>query len=324
MVTHERFRDLLDDAKGESDIVIVVNVDIRGFSQFSLGVESVEAAIFIKKFYARLLSDFFADADFFKPTGDGMLFVFVVDEETLRSRSNRLVATSLRLVDQFPRLMADEPVINFAVPDAIGVGIARGAASRLVARSLTLDYSGKVLNLASRLMDRARPAGVVLDASFGVQLLEEDLASQFATDDIYVRSVAEDHPTTIYYTREHTNIPASAHKPLNQPEWHIQTHKLTFDELLTYDTSRWWYRLDELTDDPETIEVIFSHLDVSAEGAPRDDVRAHLPVEHHFQERAGRQRISVDANAITATLAERGLVADVDWPIEVEIIYTLV
>jgi hypothetical protein len=45
----DQFLSVLDSATGRSELVIVVTADIRGFSKFSLEVESVETAIFIKK-----------------------------------------------------------------------------------------------------------------------------------------------------------------------------------------------------------------------------------------------------------------------------------
>ena len=56
------------------------------------------------------------------------------------------------------------------------IGISRGTVCRLVSKGKTLDYSGRVVNLASRLMDDARPSGVVFDASVGIDLLSEEQA----------------------------------------------------------------------------------------------------------------------------------------------------
>ena len=78
--------------------VIVLNVDIRDFSTFSERVESVQAALYIKKVYQKLLAEYFPDATFFKPTGDGLLLIYSFDDESLKSVSRSVVKTSLRLI----------------------------------------------------------------------------------------------------------------------------------------------------------------------------------------------------------------------------------
>ena len=199
--------------RGSQSSSIVVNADIRGFSKFSSEVESVEAAVFIKKVYSRIFDEYFKEPAFFKPTGDGLLLVFRVDEGSLEARSNELVADALRLVEDFPDLVANQPIINFSVPRSIGIGLARGAACALVSDQSTLDYSGQVLNLASRLMDFARPAGVVVHESFGIDLLAPEHRDRFAEDSVYVRSIAEATPTTVYFSHEFTVIEAAAKRP---------------------------------------------------------------------------------------------------------------
>jgi hypothetical protein len=55
MSMHRDFRALLDEARGISEFVFAVNVDIRGFSDWSLTVDSAQTAIFVKKIYAKLI-----------------------------------------------------------------------------------------------------------------------------------------------------------------------------------------------------------------------------------------------------------------------------
>lgn len=64
------------DAEGRSEFVIAVVCDIRNFSGFSVGRRAPEIAMFIRKFYEKLLSVYFTDAVFAKPTGDGLLMAF--------------------------------------------------------------------------------------------------------------------------------------------------------------------------------------------------------------------------------------------------------
>jgi len=70
------FLSLLETAQGQSDFVIAVVADIRGFSEFSRRNESPNTAMFIKRFYVQLLTKYFPEAAFVKPTGDGMLMTF--------------------------------------------------------------------------------------------------------------------------------------------------------------------------------------------------------------------------------------------------------
>lgn len=164
---HRRFRQLLPNARGVSEFVIAAFLDIRSFSRFSMEVESPETAEYVKRVYIAALDNYFPNATFFKPTGDGLMIIIPFTEPSLREVANDAVAQSLRLVNDFSALVAGDPMINFDTPQRAGVGLSRGAACRLISGRQTLDYSGRVLNTAARLTNLARPAGVVFDASFG-------------------------------------------------------------------------------------------------------------------------------------------------------------
>ena len=162
----QHFVDALANAQGRSEFVIVVVLDIRGFSRFSTRHESPDIAMFIKRFYLRLIKDYFPNAAFVKPTGDGLLMTFIYNENTLNEVAKQVIETCLKVLDDFPTLCKDDPMINFRVPDALGIGIARGTACCLFSGEETLDYSGHLLNLASRLNDLARPSGIVIVTFF--------------------------------------------------------------------------------------------------------------------------------------------------------------
>jgi class 3 adenylate cyclase len=163
---HRDLAALLPKATGVSEFVIALNVDIRGFSSFAKLAESSEAALFLKKVYLKLITEYFEDASFFKPTGDGLLIVQAFEEEELQQMVTGMVTKCLSVVTAFPHLLDGDPMINFDVPRKIGIGLTRGAATRLVSNDKILDYSGRPLNLASRLMDLARPSGIVMDKAF--------------------------------------------------------------------------------------------------------------------------------------------------------------
>jgi class 3 adenylate cyclase len=210
----EQRDDPFESVTGSAELVIVLNADIQDFPAFSLTIESALAAMFIKKVYSRLLARYFPDAAFFTPTGNGLLLVFEVDSEMLREQTNQLVVQSISAVADFPTLLADDPMINFAVPEGLGVGLARGAATRLVAQDKTLDYSGSVLNRASRLVDLARPAGVVFDETLSPSMLDGTLLAQFARDQVFIRGIDAHNPITIYHTVDTILSPASRTGPL--------------------------------------------------------------------------------------------------------------
>jgi class 3 adenylate cyclase len=229
LAMHRRFKQLLPNARGISEFVIAAFMDIRGFSRFSMEVESPETAEYVKRVYLATIDNYFPDATFFKPTGDGLMIIIPFTEASLRTVANETVSRSLRFVRDFPGLVAGDPMINFETPQRAGFGLSRGAACRLLSGRQTLDYSGRVLNSAARLTNLARPAGVVFDASFGQELLEPELALSFASDTVFLRGIAEDTPIAIHYSADLTEIPASAHQPLTDENWQTQeiSHQLS-------------------------------------------------------------------------------------------------
>lgn len=111
-------------------------------------------------------------------------------------------------------------MINYQTPTNLGIGLARGSACRIYSGEKILDYSGRILNLASRLMDIARPSGIVFDSSFGYDLLQDKIKELFSSDDnVYLRSVAEKTPMTIYFTKEYTIISDYNKTPIIDYKW---------------------------------------------------------------------------------------------------------
>jgi adenylate cyclase len=226
---HKQLKKLLPRAKGESRLVVVVFLDVRGFSSFAKIAESSEAALFLRSMYTKILDSYFPDAQFFKPTGDGLLIILDYDEDNLAEIVNSAIESSLRLVGDFADLTIDDPMVNFEVPDSIGIGLARGAATALVSDDYILDYSGRPLNLASRLMDLARPRGVVFSESLGWSLLEDEYAAQFSADKVYVKGIAEDLPMTAYIAIDMVSLPESCKRPINR-----YSRKTTGEEEITF------------------------------------------------------------------------------------------
>lgn len=250
---HRNLRKLLEKAEGVSEFIIAVNVDIRGFSEFSKQVESPDAAMYIKRVYIRLVDDYFTDASFFKPTGDGLLLTFPYNENNLKEVVRSTINKSWKVINNFRNICKNDPMINFQVPQHVGIGIARGTACRIVANRKVLDYSGHVLNLASRLMDIARPSGIVFSDSFGADLLDAKEINKFAKGKVYLKGIAENKPIPIFYSKGITKISAIHKSPLNKIAWKTVTIE---QKLADYRMFSWFhFILVERPADPDEILV---------------------------------------------------------------------
>src|SRR5881396_1621789 len=103
----DSFAKALVNAQGRSEFVIVVVADIRGFSAFSTINESPNIAMFIKRFYLQLINKYFKDANFVKPTGDGLLMTFPYSEQDLLKVSEKVIRACLACLNDFPTLCRD-------------------------------------------------------------------------------------------------------------------------------------------------------------------------------------------------------------------------
>jgi class 3 adenylate cyclase len=228
---HRLFKKLLADAEGTSQSVFAVFVDVRGFSAFSQKVESPDTAEYIKLIFRRIIGEFFPQAKYFKPTGDGLLLVIPFTSKTLQKESRVVVDGALNLHTQFPTLCADNPIINFSVPDKVGIGIARGTACKMHVKNTILDYSGRLLNLAARLMDVARPSGVVIDGDFKIELLEEEVRSKFTEATVYLRGISEETPKKIYYLKDSVIVSHVFKTSLSRERWEVDKWDMKLGEL---------------------------------------------------------------------------------------------
>lgn len=232
------FVEALVDAEGRSEFVIVVVADIRGFSAFSTTNESPNIAMFIKRFYLKLINEYFKDANFVKPTGDGLLMTFRYSEHDLLSVSEKVIEACLACLNDFPTICKDDPMINFVLPQAIGFGIARGTACCLFSGEQILDYSGHLLNLASRLNDLARPSGIVFDGNYLSSVIPDAQRGMFKEQKVYLRSIAEDTPMKIYYLDKYVQVSELSLSPLASETW--KTIVKTFTRTQFYKLAEIW------------------------------------------------------------------------------------
>jgi len=216
---HAKFVDALREAQGRSEFVITAVADIRGFSDFSTRNESPDIAMFIKRFYLQLIEKYFPSANFVKPTGDGLLMTFSYSEKDLYEVARDVIEACITCVADFPTICANDPMINFQVPQAIGFGIARGTACCLFSGSDILDYSGHLLNLTARLNDLARPSGVVIDGDFLRAVIPESVRTSFKEQQVYIRGIAEEAPISVFYLDNAVQISEQALSPLRSENW---------------------------------------------------------------------------------------------------------
>jgi len=251
---HRELKKLLKKATGKSEFAIAVTVDIRDFSSFAGREDSTGVAEFIKRFYLKLISKYFPKARYFKPMGDGLLIIYTYTEGTLRKVTNEIFQSCLNLVSEFSSICAGDEMINFDVPDRVGIGISRGSVCCLVSGDKILDYSGRCLNLSARLMDLARPSGIVFDGGFGLDILSDELKGQFEKDNVFVKGIAEIHPIEIYYAKEHTMLPLRLKRPLKEIEWETINDTKTLKQIKSV-KGKFLYLLRNKPLDPNSIAV---------------------------------------------------------------------
>jgi class 3 adenylate cyclase len=202
MKSRTKIESSLRDARAESLQVVAIFVDIRGFSAFAVR-GSFPTAYYLKSLYTEILANRFADCDFHKLTGDGVMLIHHLPSDDARWPEFicSLVERSRKLVSDFPNLLEDDYTVTKDRPKLLGIGLARGEATRLHSGRRTIDYTGPCLNLAARLMDKARPSGVVFVESHAEQVLG-DLLGELEEDSICIRGISDDVPMKIYTTPE--------------------------------------------------------------------------------------------------------------------------
>lgn len=291
---HNELRKLLRTASGDSQFVLAVNIDIRGFSAFFK--DSSQAAAYLSSAYTKILDEYYPEASFFKPTGDGILLVQIINRENLQSVVSTALTTALKLDKDFATICAEDPLINFETPIHVGIGLSRGSATRLSANKKTLDYSGKPLNLASRLMDLARPHGVVVDASTFSGLPSTTLPKDMFTEDIaYIKGIADFTPMDIFTTKS-VKIPLANKKPIGGQTVVEDAETITFAELRRRAPS-FIHALSRPVLDPDSVR---------------------LRIEHPFATRAGGSKVT---NMVKSNTLKPAVVRDLTDGIHMEAVF---
>jgi class 3 adenylate cyclase len=314
---HREFKKLLRYATGESGSVLAIFLDVRGFSEFSLTVDSADTAVYIKRLYAEILDKYFPRARYFKPTGDGLLIIEDYTERTLRSKVQATILSSFSLIEDFGGLTTADPMVNFDVPSRVGVGLSRGAACRLVSRGKTLDYSGRVLNLASRLMGLARPKGIVFDSALGPELLPSELLEKFVSETVFLKGIAEDTPVTVFHSQD-VVIDDIARRPLSAVSWASVDRTYTLKELKGQLPVQ-AFILDQVPRDPKAIQVKVITRD------PRGRNRGGLTWDlkgFEYRLDVGRPTVTVPHQAIPELVAQWGIRRNLE-EVELRVLYPI-
>ena len=319
---HKEFLRLLKKATGRSEHVIAVNLDIRGFTSFCQSVAPLDIATYIKKVYLKIINGYFKNAKYYKPTGDGLILIIPFTEETLKEVTNSTINSCLDLLQRFSSLCKDEPMVNYPTPLEIGIGLTRGSACCLTSEDDSedkiLDYSGRILNLASRLMDIARPSGIVFDDSFGISLLSEETKELFAEETGYVRGVAEENPLRIYYTKKHTLLPSSFKQPLKEPKWNIDTFNFSFGKLKRL-SRKLRVLLSKKPLDESKITVAFSYVNPKIEGFTTTFDYSIDEAEVRYERKGDKFSVLVDIVTVVEFIGKDEIPEDAN--IKIDIIY---
>jgi len=294
---HERFHELLGSAHAETCQAVATVVDIRGFSTFTAHGESFDTALYLRSVFSTILSEYFPDATFFKSTGDGLLLIHELSSVPQRVPEvvSSILSRSLSLVAAFGQLTANNYMINFPVPQKLGVGVARGSVTRLMSDSGVLDYTGRCLNLAARLMDKARPAGVVFADQHAKQLMDTELARHFSDDQVCIRGISEQEPLAIVISKD-VEIAASDREPIPEADhvWGVET-TLALREIRS--SSSYAFYLPRPPRSSERVGVHVEYPLFDNEGRPKTSV-SWLSVPGTYLERPNGPMVRIDLKRV--------------------------
>lgn len=205
----------------------------------------------------KLIDSYFGFASFYKSTGDGLLFTIPFDEKNLEETCQRVIASCIASHSEFANICNGDPMITYEVPGKIGIGVARGTACCLKSGETLIDYSGRLLNLASRLTGLARPSGIVIDGKFGINLLSDEQQSNFKETNVYLDGIAEAEPIQVYLTKEFTIIPRHNRQPIAAKRWQHVSDIKPYRDLLKLTKFRYSLKSEPLS--PDYVKVTIEH-----------------------------------------------------------------
>jgi hypothetical protein len=239
------------------------------------------------------------------------------NEENLDEVLKKTITSCLKVMVDFSSFCSRDPLINFNVPGKVGIGLSRGSACRLFSEDKTLDYSGSVLNIASRLMDLARPMGIVFDANLGIELLPDRVIKLFEKDYAFIKGISEGEPIDIYRTKN-IRIPPLNKQPIGDMKWEVKEDTKKLKQIK--DFGPWFaYNLPSKPINLDQIKVKISHP-----GVIRGRKRTGIAITFNFDNfeyylEAGKPNVRISFDSLAKRLEENG-VKD-SWDVGIEIIY---
>lgn len=318
---HKKLKEILPQAAGTSEFVVAIFIDVRGFTNFVGTAESINGALFLKKIYLKFL-EYFADISFFKLTGDGMMIIRTYTEENFLEILDDSLRRCLDLVDDFPKFTHGDTMINFPVPKEIGIGMARASATKLSSGETVLDYSGRPLNLAARLMDQARPSGVVFGTeNIGISNIHPDLLKQFSEDNIYLKGIAVDKPISIHFQKLLVKIENSSRIPIGKFQTVVEVSEVwTFAEMKTRPI--FVFFLPRKPDIEDSCKIHISVPSVMTDGAPDPEISTFHDYPVEYVERGGRPAAQFNFDWAIKIIEKSGVKPD--WKINLDLSYQVI
>lgn len=300
---YKNLKEQLMGAEAESQFVIAINIDIRGFTDFCRRSDTAEVALLIRTIYLKIINEYFPDVDFCKPTGDGMMIV-IPYENHFREKINDVVNTCLELRTAFESFCNDDVKIYFSVPDKIGIGISRGNACCIKANGNIIDYSGQVLNVANRLMDIARPEGIIVENNFDISILNEN--DLFEPDSVYLIGVAEKESIDIFCQKDSVMITAFNKNPIGIYDWTTVSRKIESNKISTHAVS---YSIN-LENEPYSEDAIIVQLfwEDKSSGAVIDGI--YNKDEYKLEKIGNNYRMKINYNLIRKVIESEAIAKD--------------
>lgn len=243
--------------------------------------------MYLRSAFNTVLSSQFDDTAFFKLTGDGLLLIHELPADAARLPEfvSSILLRAARLVDGFGQITADDYTINFPVPQRLGVGIARGSATRLISDGAVLDYTGRCLNLAARLMDKARPYGVAFADRHADQLMTPEVRELFRSDQVCIRGISELDPMPIFITRS-VEIAASDRAPIPEAR-HVWGHVETLPVAEVRNSRSYSFYLPRAPRSYERVGVHVEYPLFDTAGRPKNSVSWLEIYGDHIEQPAG-------------------------------------
>lgn len=311
----------LGNSQGKSEYVIAINIDIRGFTPFSLSVESIDLGQYIKTIYTKILSDYFPDAKYSKPMGDGLFIIYNYQESNVKILINDLIRKCIDLESIFETLLTGDPMVAFSTPTNIGIGITRGTTCCIHNGDYIIDYSGQILNHAARLMEKARPSGIVCDYISFYNILDEDLKDIFEENLVCLRGVAESSPIKILSQKEKVVITDMDRRPIDEITWETYTKKYTID-MVTNGEHKWWnIELDKkpLNKNDLTVSVNYPSYKDGKEVPKMSDEHTWTINSSHvrYEERGPKSVVHIHVDFLRDKFSLNDIPDDLEWTLEI-------